>query len=81
MLGNKITLTFLRNAYKVLVVSLCIKLDCHIRECEVVNWIRLAQNLIERQVLVNRVINLNITHKAEDCEYFLLMFMDPCILI
>jgi hypothetical protein len=58
----------MRNAYKSLVVSLCIKLDRHVRGCEVVNWIRLAQNLIEWQALVNRVMNPNITHKAEDYE-------------
>ena len=55
----------MRNAFKVLVVSLYIKLDRYIRGCEVVNWIRLAQNVIEWQVLVNGVMNLNITHKAE----------------
>lgn len=65
MLENKITLTLMRNAYKFLVASLCIRLDRHIRGCEVVNRIRLAQNLLEWQVLVNRVMNLNITHKAE----------------
>jgi len=56
----------MRNEYKILVLSLCIKLDRHIRGCEVVKWIRLAQNLIEWQALVNRVMNLNVTHKAEN---------------
>ena len=65
MLGTKITLALMRSAYKVLVVPLCNELDRHIRGCEVVNWIRLAQNVIEWQILVNRVMNLNFTHKAE----------------
>jgi len=47
MLGTKIALALMRNAFKVLVVSLYIKLDRYIRGCEVVNWIRLAQNVIE----------------------------------
>ena len=47
MLGTKIALTLMRNANKVLVVSLCIKLDRHIRRCEVVDWVQLAQNVIE----------------------------------
>jgi hypothetical protein len=39
---NQIEWTLMRNAYKYLVVSLCMKLDRHIRGCEVVNWILLA---------------------------------------
>jgi len=68
MFGTKIALTLMRNAYEVVVVSLYIKIGRHIRGCGVVNWIRLAQNLIEYQALVNRVMNLNTTHKAENYE-------------
>jgi hypothetical protein len=42
MLGTKIAVTLMRNAYTVVVVSLYIKLDRHIRGCGIVNWIRLA---------------------------------------
>ena len=46
----------------------CIKFDLRIRGCEVVDWIRLAQCMIEWQGLVKRVMNLSITHKAENYE-------------
>jgi hypothetical protein len=43
-----------------------IKLYRPVRGCEVVNCILVAQNLIEWQTLVNRVMNLNITQKGEN---------------